>query len=694
MCLFSFYFIVVNETDKEQTISQCEEKDFNGKIITKTSEGKYILECEALFQALVNINAIKETKSAETTAKPAETTMKRTKCSIAYVDSTEHEFYIQEDSDTVDLITGLIEQEDQDNPVLSIDEVNQLEPNTIIIAKYDDAPYRAIIKSKKSDEELDVYFIDYGNTSSYSISSTKRASENLSKYAHQAKHCRLYGIPSNELDKAYEDLNEYLENESVEISIINKEDEITNVLVYIENQCFNEKFGYNPNHQPINEENILSTNVEQNPPLTNIEENDSLTDVEEQNVPTEEDVPVIEPAQVESSSSKTRTARLVYVEKDRPYVYLQFSPECDDILGEINDIIEKIVEENKRDSTYEVGQKIIAKFHADDQFYRARIESYSPSSETYNIYFLDFGNTDENTTNEYFYSYSEQLESFEAQAHGYSLGQIPTDQWTEEKRAFVDENSNNDIQFEFLDENQSIIYIDFPNKEQIYSSETTTTNDNKQIFDAKICSTDNNCFYIHILPDDDLHLGEIEDFLQTCDKQKQDSWSINDRCLVVNDDEKYFRGQIRSINDNQYDIQCIDYGTILTNRTIDQLFQLPNDDLCRQQALAHQCRLFGYDDEQQTDPINQRIRDIPNVETVKILVENRTDSCLYVTVTRDNSENINQQESDKEMNDETSHISQSLSTLSVTNNQTIDFGENDPSTTTLIDQTNNSMLTD
>ncbi len=43
----------------ETIVNKCENKQFNGKILTKTSDGKFILESDELLNALVEINAIK-----------------------------------------------------------------------------------------------------------------------------------------------------------------------------------------------------------------------------------------------------------------------------------------------------------------------------------------------------------------------------------------------------------------------------------------------------------------------------------------------------------------------------------------------------------------------------------------------------------------------------------------------------------
>jgi hypothetical protein len=42
-------------------------------------------------------------------------------------------------------------------------------------------------------------------------------------------------------------LEEHSDSETLEIAIVNEKDRVNNVLVYIDNECVNEKFGYDPN---------------------------------------------------------------------------------------------------------------------------------------------------------------------------------------------------------------------------------------------------------------------------------------------------------------------------------------------------------------------------------------------------------------------------------------------------------------
>jgi hypothetical protein len=206
--------------------------------------------------------------------------LKRTKCLIGHIESEKQEFYIQDDEETLDKITDLIQEEKPTASTFSLDEVKQLKPNTIVLATYEDELYRGIIQSDESDENVNICFVDFGNTSSCPKNSLQRASEQLSSYRYQAKHCRLHGVPSNQINNALTYLGDNTDpDNNFEISIINEKDQISNVLVYINNQCVNEKFGYDPNKDQLN------TTVQEQP--TSVPQLQTSEDVP----PTNEDVP-------------------------------------------------------------------------------------------------------------------------------------------------------------------------------------------------------------------------------------------------------------------------------------------------------------------------------------------------------------------------------------------------------------------
>ncbi len=349
--------------------------------------------------------------------------------------------------------------------------------------------------------------------------------------------------------------------------------------------------------------------------------------------------------------SKYRQALLTHIEKDKPYVYLQLYPESESIMDRINELIGNIIHEDKHNSSYKIGDHIIAKFTEDENYYRARIESYSPSTELYTVYFLDYGNIDENIPIDHLYSYSDDLNEIEPQARGYLLAEINPEIWNEIVRSLVEKNLNDIVEFYFTDENNSIIHLKFDNENEICHDTKEDFNvlkspiiEQNKTFQANITATDNDCFYIHILPDGNLHTCEIEEILQTCDKQHKDTWKINDLCIVSNEENKYYRGEILAIDDNKYDVKCIDYGNILQNITDDHLYVLSDEEIFKQSSLAHQCRLYNVDDVNQVKAIEEIIKNIQPTERVTITVENdRNDQCLFVTLVRENNEIVNEQ---------------------------------------------------
>jgi hypothetical protein len=337
-------------------------------------------------------------------------------------------------------------------------------------------------------------------------------------------------------------------------------------------------------------------------------------------------------------SSKYRQGMLTHIEENRPYVYLQFYPESEQLLDEINTIIEKITEEDKHNPSYEIGDYVIAKFTEDDNYYRARIESYSSSSKLFAVYFLDYGNLDENVPIDHVYSYADELKQIEPLAHGYLLDNINPETWNTIVQPLVFEHLNDVVDFCYSDESNTAIHVKFDNEDDIYNIQ------DNQTIQANVCATDDDCFYIHILPDENLHVCELEEILQTCDKQPNDSWSISDLCIVSNENNKFYRGQIVGINNKKYDVKCIDYGNSLQNITDDHLYKLPDEDIFKQPSLAHQCRLYGVSDENQMKANEEVIKNIQPSERVTITVQNnRDDPCLFVILIQKNHENVNEQ---------------------------------------------------
>ena len=89
----------------------------------------------------------------------------------------------------------------------------------------------------------------------------------------------MYGISSKEFDQAFKYLEDHSDCDTFEIAIVNEKDRLLNVLVYIDNGCMNEKFGYDPN---LSENNETSTeNDEQSSTATTVKEQEQSLSVPE-----------------------------------------------------------------------------------------------------------------------------------------------------------------------------------------------------------------------------------------------------------------------------------------------------------------------------------------------------------------------------------------------------------------------------
>lgn len=232
-----------NEAMNTNEISEkCVGIKFHGKIDQKFDD-KYILQSNDFQKFMVNNNAIKLKTSSSSNNKS---------CILVYIDNDKHQFYIQDDQDTMDKIKEQVENASD----LSSDEI---QINSMVISTFEDQPYRAIIQSDL-DNDVSVYFIDYGNTEICPKTTLKKCSDELKNYPHQAKRCQLYDISLNDLDEAFKQLNEYIESDQTEYSIINedKNENLYFIRFYIGNECFNEKFS-NDNSINTNDQSSTTT---------------------------------------------------------------------------------------------------------------------------------------------------------------------------------------------------------------------------------------------------------------------------------------------------------------------------------------------------------------------------------------------------------------------------------------------------
>lgn len=400
-----------------------------------------------------------------------------------------------------------------------------------------------------------------------------------------------------------------------------------------------------------------------------------------------------------ANAIKTFEGVLTHIDANKPMVYIQLLPESGEILEQINELIQRVIDENKHNESYDIDDYVIARFTDDETFYRARIQAYDTSKELYTVYFIDYGNTDENVSKEHVYSYSDELKVIEEQCHGYTVENFPL------IRSYLEEKSNDTIEFDLIDKIKSIIHIKC-DLENLHTNQPKT-------FTANISGTNDDCFYIHILPDANTLICEMDHSLDELKKEHQEKnqWNINDLCIIHDQErDQYFRGKILSIDNELFTIQCIDHGNILVNQSNENLYLLPNSDITEQKPLARQCRLYGVNDQDQSKAIEEVIRYIPVTERVTITVENEQDNqCMYVMLFRENNEIVNDRYNISDMKKLHSSTDSAIDTLNdqqisspigipqaesthqfnttttnltvCTNNETIDFGENDQSST-------------
>lgn len=199
-------------------INRCAGQRFHGQIEKKTPEDIYLLQSKDLQSLMIDIKAIEKNPS----------------CLIVYVDSDQHQFFIQDDPDTMEKIEAEVHV-DIDLPQ------EDIQVDTMAISTFKDAPYRAIIQ-EDLDDDVRVYFVDYGNINICSKKSLKKCPDQLKNYPHQAKRCQLSPIANQDLDQAYQQLEHHIESEVVTYTIVKKINDFFEVLLYIGGECWNEKF--------------------------------------------------------------------------------------------------------------------------------------------------------------------------------------------------------------------------------------------------------------------------------------------------------------------------------------------------------------------------------------------------------------------------------------------------------------------
>ena len=199
-------------------INRCAGQRFHGRIEKKTFEDKYFLQSNDLERLMIDIKAIEKNPS----------------CLIVYVDSDQHQFFIQDDSDTMGKIR------DQVNVDIELPQ-EDIQLDAIVISTFENKPYRAIIQ-EDLDDDVRVFFVDYGNTNICSKNSLKKCPDQLKNYPHQAKRCQLSPVSNQDLDQAYQQLEDHIEPEEVTFMIVKKINDYFEVLLYIGGECWNEKF--------------------------------------------------------------------------------------------------------------------------------------------------------------------------------------------------------------------------------------------------------------------------------------------------------------------------------------------------------------------------------------------------------------------------------------------------------------------
>ncbi|CAF1120767.1 unnamed protein product [Adineta ricciae] len=621
----------ITNFDKSAIITKCAGKQYHGKFEKQLPNEKYLLVSDDFEKAILGDTVTKSTAE------------KRMAGLIVYVDHDSQQFFIQTNEEIAEEIADQVKN-------MSETATDDIQVGSMIISMYEDDLYRAVIQEDLGND-VKVFYVDFGNTNTCPKSSLKKCDEKLKRYAPQAQRCELADVAKDELSEAIKQLDTLEESDKTEVLIVEKTDDLWRVRIYINGRCFNERF---PTELAPVEKNDSSFDMDDQSSTT------TTTTVQEQERPTNAtckrtNEEILSPgtnsantsmahkrqkseSESEANTKKFHTGVLVHIDQDQPIVYMQLLPEAYSILGQINEIIDVIVQDANHEATYEIGDYCIAQFSFDDAYYRARVDSCSSDNQTYTVYFLDYGNLDKNVPLDRLFPYSNDLKQIEHLAQKYMLEHQTTDSWTNIVRPLLDSKINDEFNFYYTDSSKATIHIKFDeNESQMYVQPKTLA--------ANISAANKDCFYIHILPDVETTICQMDEELHNARKDHRigQSWQVNDRCIVLNDtNQQYFRGEIRAIQNDKYDVLCIDHGNVLLNCSEDKLYTLSDEELFQQAPLAHRCRLFGVNDDNQMKAIDEVIKHISPTERVTITTNNDyNDQCMYVMLIRGDDEIVN-----------------------------------------------------
>ena len=297
---------------------------------------------------------------------------------------------------------------------------------------------------------------------------------------------------------------------------------------------------------------------------------------------------------------------LAFNELDQPIVYLQILPECNNALSRIEKLIEMAVEKSDKKPEYQIDEYVVAQYQSDENYYRARIISHSPANDAYQVYFIDFGNVDENVPHEQIYSYNEELEKIPSQAHRYSLNNVSTETWHNKTRQIIEALVQSQIEFEILDEQNSMIRLKVPDYE------------NDQPTDSMETQTDKDEASIQLSTNPTAISSEIEKTSLDFEKIQRlnETLPLEDSRTVLDDDENNVRGRITTANEENFDVEYIDHENTLTNQGAQQLSILPDNLISRQNDLVAPLPSDVIDDENSRELPTDHILPLQAVEKI------------------------------------------------------------------------------
>ena len=459
----------------------------------------------------------------------------------------------------------------------------------------DNCFYRGIVKRLLPDSQVEVEFVDYGNSDTVPLTLLKKLSPDIAKPPRQAVKCGLADIKSDCTDKETS-LIEALLDTPLKATFVEQEETKWKVLLEHDGRCVNKA------------EELISI------PLSETSKS--------------RDIPVVdEERELDSIDVKEgQTAEVFLVHTNDPSsFYIQFSEssaDIDTIMTEIESIYPNLGPSDESCSDVTVNSLCCARFEEDQQWYRAIVRKVSPDS-LLEVEFVDYGNTQVVALSSV-KRLRQELRKLPRQAMHCGIANVEKREWTEDDVSFFHNTLyDKPITASFVNQEEDKWLVQLicegvcmntldrfridqgrPSAEHGVQQEKEGFMKDKGCFFEPVLGTREPVYLLSTESDGTLwlQLSVTEKELETlmisisdCGQfQKLDLSQLKEGlpCLgKFTDDDKWYRACIIEYNDDSVHVRYVDYGNSEWV-SCDRLGVIPNEFL-QLPVQAFHCRLQG-----------------------------------------------------------------------------------------------------